>query len=182
MMNVLRAVCGVAVAAGLLLGSPAFAQESKSAALATELARLLDEAKLDSIAAPHGSSEDQFVGALYFPGTQLLVVAARFSVPQQLSALLGQKNYREVYIDLNSASIAESKVFVSDLGANGLRFRRENNQPHDTVDIGSKSIAFDGDWRKAKLSEDEYTKLYLSSDEQYVQMLQALLAQLKKSS
>jgi hypothetical protein len=181
MMTLLRALCGLVVVSVLLTGSPALGQESKSAAPAAELARLLNDAKLDSIAAQHGS-EDQFVGALYFPGTQLLVVTARFSVPQQLSAMLAQKNYREVYIDLNSASIVESKVFVSDLGANGLRFRRENNQPPDTVDLANRSITFDGDWRKAKLSEDEYTKLYLSSDEQYVQMLQALIAQLKKGS
>ena len=42
-------------------------------ALATELAKLLDAKKLDSIAAQDG---DSYVGALYFAGTQLLVVGS----------------------------------------------------------------------------------------------------------
>jgi len=177
-----RAVRCVATALFLLLTlSPAVAQESKSAALASELAKLLDARKLDSIAAK-GSGADQFVGALYFAGSQLLVVSARYSVPQRMNENLVQKNYRDVYIDLNSASIPESKVFISDLGANGLHSRREDNQPFDTVDMGGKSYAFDGDWGRAKLSEDEYMKAFQTTDQEYMRMLEALVAELKKTS
>jgi hypothetical protein len=181
MSNALRALRIVALVGGMLAPTLAFGQESKSAALATELVRLLDQMKLDSIAA-HGADGQQFIGALYFPGSQLLVVSAKFSVPERLSVLLGQKAYKDIYIDLNSASVRESKVFISDLGANGLRFKRENNQPYDTVDVGGKTVAFDGDWRKAKISQQEYTKTFQTADEQYVQMLQALVAELKKTS
>jgi len=177
-----RAVRCVATAFFLLLAlSPAVAQESKSAALASELAKLLDARKLDSIAAK-GVGADQFVGALYFAGSQLLVVSARYSVPQRMNENLVQKNYRDVYIDLNSASIPESKVFISDLGANGLQSRREDNQPFDTVDMGGKSYAFDGDWGRAKLSEDEYMKAFQTTDQEYMRMLEALVAELKKTS
>ena len=31
-------------------------------------------------------------------------------------------------------------MFVSDLGANGLRFKRENNQPFDTADLAGKNL------------------------------------------
>jgi hypothetical protein len=171
----------VALLVTIVLGVPSlmFAQQSKSAALASELARLLDENKLDSIAA---KSADQYVGALYIPGSQLLVVQAKYSVPEHMNLLLTQKAYRDAYIDLNSASDFKTKIFISDLGANGLRFKRENNLS-DTVDLpGNKSIAFDGDWDKAKISEAEYTKTYQSTDEQYSQMLQALIAALKKPS
>ena len=65
---------------------------------------------------------------------------------------------------------------------NGLQFRREKNQPFDTVDATGKTTAFDGDWRKAKLSEQEYTKIYVTHDEAYSQMLQALIETLKKPS
>jgi hypothetical protein len=106
----------------VLAASPAFAQESKSAALASELAKLMDQMKADSIAAHHPAAPDQFVGALYFPGSQLLVVTAR------------------------------------------------------------KNLAFDGDWKKAKLSEDEYMKGFQQADDEYAKMLQALLAELKKTS
>ena len=171
----------VAVSAGVLAPSPALAQQSKSATLATELAKLLEARKLDSIAA-RGGAPDEYIGCLYFPGSQLLVVGAKYSSPERMTVLLGARQYRDVYIDLNSASVPQSKVFISDLGANGLRFDRENNQPWDTVDVGGKSYAFDGDWGRAKISRDEYTKVYTSTDEQYSKMLEALVAELKKTS
>ena len=56
-------------------------------------------------------------------------------------------------------------------------------QVEDAVlDAVGKTIPFDGDWRKAKLSEQEYTKIYVTHDEAYSQMLQALLETLKKPS
>ncbi|HVG73584.1 MAG TPA: hypothetical protein VM819_21905, partial [Vicinamibacterales bacterium] len=64
----------------------------------------------------------------------------------------------------------------------GLRFKREDNQPFDTVDVGGKSYQFDGEWGRAKMSEDEYKKTFAATDEDYAQMLQALIATLKKPS
>ena len=158
----------------------ALAQESKSAPLAAELARLLDERKLDSVAAQQGG--DVYVGALYFPGSQLLVVGGTYASAARMTDLLGKKDYREVYMDLSSASEQKSRIFIMDLGANGLRFKREDNQPFDTADLAGKSIIFDGEWGRAKISEDEYRKSYAATDEQYSQMLQALIAELKKTS
>ena len=71
----------------LLLPAIAVAQESKTVSLANELTKLLDEKKLDSIAAKLGAA-DQFVGALYFPGSQLLVVSARYAVPPRMEQQL----------------------------------------------------------------------------------------------
>ena len=59
---------------------------------------------------------------------------------------------------------------------------RRNNQPYDTVDMGGKSYAFDGDWGKAKISEQEYMKAFQATDAEYTRMLEALVAQLKKTS
>jgi len=159
--------------------SPALAQDSRTAALATELARLLDSRKLDSIAAPLG---DQWVGALHLAGSQLLVVSGKYSGSVRMDALIGQKAYRELYINLNSASDPASKVLISDLGANGLRLKRENSEPADRVDLGGKSYTFDGNWAKARISEEEYAKAFRTADDQYAQMLQALLAEARKGS
>jgi hypothetical protein len=142
------------------------------------LTRLLDEMKLDAIAARHGS--DQFVAALYFAGSQLLVVGAKYSSPDRLTYLIGEKQYRDAYADLSSATEQATKVFVMDLGANGLKFRRESNEPFDTVDSPGGSVAFNGE--RGKLSEDDYRKAFVTSDEQYAAMLQALVAALKKPS
>jgi hypothetical protein len=183
MINALFRLRGLFVAAAFVLaGSPAFAQDAKSAALAAELAKLLDQMKADSVAARHPGAADQYVGALYFPGSQLLVVTARYQVPELLNTKLASKSYRDVYIDLNSASVANTKVFVSDLGCNGLKARRDDNEPYDTIEMSGKNFSFDGDWKKAKLSEDEYMKGYQQAEDAYVKMLQALLAELRKTS
>ena len=181
MTSSLRGVRSVVPVLVLLFAPPLVsAQDSKSAVLAGELVKLLDSKKVDSIAAKMDG--DQYVGALYFPGSQLLVVQARYSVPQRMDIQLNEKKYRDIYIDLNSASVPDSKTLISDLGADGLQARRENNQPFDTVDVRGKSYAFDGDWDKAKISEADYSKTFQASDADYVLMLQALIAELKKTS
>ena len=169
---------GVALAAVVaLMPAVAHAQDSKSVAPVTELVKVLDSKKLDSFAVK-GASPNEYVGALYFPGSQLLVVGAKFDTPWRADSLLEMKNYRDLYIELNSASMPQSKTFVSDLGANGLRFKKDGNL-FDTADVAGKTFNFDGDWKKAKISQDEYTKTYSSTDAQYVQMVQLLLAALK---
>ena len=123
----------------------------------------------------------QYVSALYIAGSQLLVVSAKYSIPSRMDYLLGQKAYQEIYQDLNSAAEQQSKVFVMDLGANGLRFKQEKNEL-DTADVSGKSVVFDGDWGRARISEAESRKTVEATDAQYTQMLQALIAALKKPS
>jgi hypothetical protein len=98
---------------------PASAQDSKSAPLARQLAAALDAAKMDSIAAKDPEAPDAFDAALYFPGMQLLVVSGKYSVPELLTTRLANKEYRDVYLDLNGAATA--KTFIEDPGADGLK-------------------------------------------------------------
>lgn len=159
----------------------AAAQDSKSAALAAELVRLLDSMKLDSLATKV-AGPDQYAATLYFPGSQLLVVGAKYYVPERMDFAIGEKKYRDVYIDLNSAAVPKTKIFISDLGANGLQARKRGNQPNDTADLDGKTLVFDGNWRKAKISEADYMKAFNETEAEYVKMLEALVAQAKKSS
>lgn len=177
----IRRLSGIALAAILLLAPAlASAQDSRSATSVLELVKMLETMKLDAIAVK-GSSPNEYVGALYFPGTQLLVVSAKFDTPWRADSLLTMKNYRDLYIELNSASQPNTKVFVSDLSANGLRSKKDGNL-YDTADVAGKTYNFDGDWKKAKVSEDDYTKAFSTTDEQYSQMIQMLINGLKKSS
>src|SRR5262245_47349721 len=98
----LFAVCVVVV---LTVVVSATAQESKSAAAAKELSDVLDRLKLDSIAAADPAEPGTYVAALYFPGAQMLVVSAKYSAPTLLNDKLNKKDYRDIYIDLSSASI-----------------------------------------------------------------------------
>src|SRR5258707_5300550 len=112
-----------ALAAVLVIGpcGGALAQESRSGALAKQLAAALDAAKLNSIAARDPAVTGVYIGALYFPGFQLLAISAKYSAPALLDARLEKKEYRDIYIDLNSAAEPDSKMFVEDLGVDGLQ-------------------------------------------------------------
>ena len=160
--------------------APAHAQESKSAPLAKQLAAALDAAKLDSIAAKDPDAADVFHAALYFPGLQLLVVSGKYSAPQLLTTRLTNKEYRDIYLDLNGAATA--KLFIEDPGTDGLKAKRENNQAFDQAEMSGKRTMFDGDWKAQKISEQDYTKAFSTVDERYAQILNALIAQLKKGS
>ena len=177
-----RVVCCPLVALICLCPAVASAQDSKSAPLAKQLAAALEEGKLDSIAAKDPSAPDAFVAALYFPGLQLLVISGKYSVPQLLTERVGRKEYRDVYLDLNGASIADTKVFIEDPGADGLRAKREDNQAFDQCEMAGKRTMFNGDWKMQKMSEQDYMKTYSAADDRYSQILTALLAQAKKSS
>jgi hypothetical protein len=166
----------------LLLSTVAAAQESKSAPLAKQLAAALEAAKLDCIAAKDPSAPDVFVAALYFPGVQLLVVSGKYSVPQLLNDRLAKKEYRDTYLDLNGAALPASKIFIEDPGADGLKAKREENQAFDSYEADGKRTMFDGDWKKQKLTEQEYMKAFSAADERYTQILMALIGQLKKTS
>ena len=181
-MKLLTRIAHGALAAllALAVSAPASAQDSKSAPLAKQLAAALDAGKLDSLAARDPEAPDVFHAVLYFPGMQLLVVSGKYSVPQLLTARINSKEYRDVYLDLNGAATA--KVFIEDPGADGLKAKRESNQPFDQAEMAGKRTMFDGEWKAQKLSEQDYLKAFTAADERYAQILTALLTQLKKSS
>jgi hypothetical protein len=176
-----------AVSSGCLVGvfalacvSQAWAQESKSAALAKELAAALEAAKSDSIAAKDPGNPDSYIGALYFPGFELLVISGKYSAPALLDARLAKKEYKDIYLELNGAVTPGTKIFIEDMGLDGLRPKRDDNRPFDSVELGDKRTTLDGDWKKQKLSEDDYMKAFSTADERYAEFLTALIAEAKK--
>src|SRR5215216_4926472 len=177
-----RRVASLALSFTLVSGllSVAAAQSPpKSAAAAKHLAEVLDKLKLDAIAAPDPTDPGTFVAALYFQGAQLLVVSAKYSAPTLLVAKLAKKDNRDIYIDLNAASIAGSKIFVMDQTCDGLVAKPGDNAP-DSWEVGTTTTVFDGDWKKSKMSEDEYNKAFSSADEKYARILTLLTDQARK--
>ena len=157
-LQIFRRVTVVLLLVPFVLAGQAQAQESESAPLAAELAELLSAAGMGAIAARDTADEDRFVAALAFPGT-LLVVSARLEVALYVEQKIAEGEYREAYIDLNAASIPETKVLITDTGADGLS---GGDDSADMVDTGSGAARYDGD---------------ADADAQYSRMLRALIAE-----
>jgi hypothetical protein len=168
----------VAVTAMMSVPAAARAQDARSVDLAKQLTGLLDQKKLDSIAVPDAQNPGAYIAALYFPGTQLLVVSAKYSAPALLTELLARKEYRAVYAELTSASVPGSKLLVNDVYANGLFLRPAGSNPPDSVE-GATQATFDGAWKKAKIAEADYIKSFSDADAAYTRALQVLITQLK---
>jgi hypothetical protein len=167
----------------LALGLPgaARAQDPKSSDLARQLTQLLDSKKLDTVAVADATHPGTFIAAMYFPGTQLLVVSAQYSAPALLTELLARKDFRGVYVELSSASVPASRLFVRDAYANGLMVKPSADQPADSVETAGKESTFDGAWKKAKMTEADYLKAFTDADAAYMRALQSLIAHLKSS-
>jgi hypothetical protein len=168
----------VVLLAFMLLPAAARAQE-KSSDLVKQLTQLLDQKKLDSVAAPDAQNPGSFLAALYFPGTQLLVISAKYAAPPLLTELLARKDYKQVYAELASASVQGSKVLISDIYADGLMVKPSGSNPPDSIENGSAQTNFDGAWKKAKMSETDYLKNYADADAAYARVLQGLINHLK---
>ena len=179
--TLLRAVAG-SLSVLLLSAASAFAQAPKSTSAAADLVKLLDAAGLESIAAPDPANPDAWVAALYYKGSQLLVVSARYAAPSLLVEKLKTKQYGEIYRDLHSASVAGSRVFVMDSAADGL-FSKPADAGADMWEENARSVVFDGDWRKSnKMSEADFSKTFEQADDRYAKMLSLLTAQAKGGS
>jgi hypothetical protein len=162
-------------------GGPLLAQDSRSAEQVKELIDRLGQAQLEAVAA-RGAEQDQFVAALYIPGFQLRVVSARYSAPAIMAGRLAKREYRDAYVDLNSASDPASRMFIEDMAADGLKMRSGRNDLSDSYELGAKRVTFDGDHDEQKISQDEYAKAFAAAEQAYAAILTTLLAELKKGS
>ena len=178
-MRVISGACLVSVAVLAFCGN-ALAQDSESAKVAKQLAAALDAAKTDRIAAKDPTRAGTYVAALYFSGTQLLVISAQYSAPALLDQKLAKKEYRDIYLDLYGAPMPGTKVFIEDFGADGFKVKPENDSAPDSYEAGGKRTAFDGNWNAQKLSESEYQQTFTTAAGAYSKMLTALLDQLTK--
>ena len=150
----------------------AVAQDSMSASLAMKLGELMNSAQLDAVAARDSEEVDRFVAALAFPG-QLIVVSARYEVPMYVEEKIANRLYRDVYIDLNAASIPNTKILITDVGADGLV--TSGSGAVDMYDSGSRVFRFDDDPGAQDLTRGDYAKAFSDADTQYSRILKVLL-------
>ena len=174
-----RSLALVLLVATLVPAAP-LDRPSRSATIAAQVAQALSEKGLDAIAAEDPNEPDRFVAALFFPDSQLLVVSARYASPSFLKAKLAQQQYRDVYLDLTSASIPDSSLLFQDMNADGLCSNSE--QTADIVyDESRTAKIFDGDWDKHK-SDKTYEQQFAVADQQYSRVLSLLLERLRNGN
>jgi hypothetical protein len=159
--------------------SMAAAQASKSAGVAKELIQVMEQKKLDAIAAKVPAGEGHYAAALYFPNVQILVISGHYSAPQLMDPRLAGKQYRDTYMELSGTVTPNTKIFVQDMGEPGLSQRKQDSM-YDTWTQAGKIVMFDGDPDKQKISDADYLKSFNAADEEYAKILGALLAEAKK--
>ena len=115
-----------------------------------------------------------------FRARSCLSVSAQYAAPLHMDEQLTKKNYRDVYLDLFSASVAGIEDLREDLGANGLVAEAGGQSGLRYLRRAGKPLAFDGDWATAEDVRSGIPKAFAAADEHYSQILTALLAQAKK--
>jgi hypothetical protein len=168
---ILRSMLAVSLLAGA--AADVRAQGTTSSDLAKQLASLMSGKGLDAIAVRDPTASDRAIAALVFPASQLLVVSARYPEPATLDAALSSRQFREVYAALQQPTVNEGKVFVQDLGCDGLH--RDAGSVDVMYENGTAQTVFDGDWRRQKISETAYENRLKHADARYTAMLSALL-------
>jgi hypothetical protein len=157
-------VVGVIVLFGSFVSE---AQPTSSASLVEQLKQLMDDQELSAIAAQDPTKENHFVAALYFSGRQVLAVSAPYSAPLIMSEKLDNEDYRNVYIDLSSASDPAALFFVDDFGADGLQAGSATEGPRDSAIRGGQQVALD------------VSDLYAQADQDYAEILRLLIGKLR---
>src|SRR5205085_10345847 len=97
--------------------------------------------------------------------------------PTLLADKIKAGDYRGVYMDLHASATAGTKIFIQDMGPDGLVSRGDNG---DSWEEGGKTTTFDNDWKKAKTTEADYTRVFSDGDGRYAKMLSLLVAEAKQ--
>jgi hypothetical protein len=174
LLLVLPCVFGVALSAAAATPPP----DAATTALAKELTKLLDQQKIDAVAAR--LEGDTFVAALYLPGSELLAISAKYPAPALLNEKILGRRYKDVYTDLATASVIDSKIMIEDSSADGIR-AMPGKEAFDVLTHGADApLHFDGRWKDRKQTEQAYEKAFQDAESAYHRMLEVMIAELKR--
>jgi hypothetical protein len=174
----------IALTVGLSMEPPLAAKDevpSKSGPLATALSKELESRKLQYIAAPDPTEPGRYVAAMHMPGVQISVISAKYAAPELIREKLLTSKYQDIYVDLSSASDRASRILIDDLKGDGILRAKPRNPPFDFYETGGRKVTFDFDWRKQKLTQEEYAKALETADELYARILGLLAEEAKKT-
>lgn len=154
-------------------------QDSTSRALVRELTTILGASKFESLAAEDPTRPGHMMAVLYLPRVQLLMIAGRCDAIEAMRARLAAKAYRDVYADLHACAIGDSRLFIQDMGADGLgRQPARDGSAFDIVyERMSRQTKFDGDFKGQGLSAQEYDQRFITIETEYARLLSVLVSE-----
>jgi hypothetical protein len=129
--------------------------------------------QLQAIAVRHPAEPGRYVAARLYPGVQLLLISAKTDATAYMDAKLAERAYAEVYVALHQG-IPESKLFIQDMGADGLR-GGDGGLADIVYERGKDQHVLNGDHRAARMSSSEYSKLVADTDSRYAELLTILI-------
>jgi hypothetical protein len=151
----------------------AAAADSKSAPLAKELSALMAERQLDAFAVPDPARPGFYVAVRSYPGVQLLLVGAESNALEYLKYQLDRKDYGESYAALHNSAVPTTKLFVQDMGCDGLS---RDGEPVDVVyQQAATQLLLDGNGKASGLAKDAYAAKVAEVDARYAELLQLVL-------
>lgn len=147
----------------------AAAEDWQSAEATRMLLERMQSSQLDAVAVRDPETPERFIAALRLPG-QLLVVSATHPSVELVAQRLAQGAHRDVYMDLQGTPAQESKFFIHDMEADGLRLGGRGDA-YDMIYDAGQVIACDGRWKQTKLDKDAYRERLELADGRYARML-----------
>jgi len=178
--RMVRVLAAAAAALFVVTSStPAAGQAADSRARAAEIVALMNAQQLDSAAAEDLAHPGRFMAVLHIPGVQLLAVAGECQAVEALRATLARKAYRDLYMDLNACAAKDTKLFVQDMGADGLRASRSGATFDTAYEHVDQQTTFNGEWKDQQLSESEYQARFARVEAAYADLLRMVAAHLK---
>ena len=189
--RIVTVVLAATVGAGWLVlasDTDALAQAAPSASVAKakELTAMMKAKKLEAFAMRDAAGPNRFIAVICTPDVQILLVNAVYGRPTDIEYRLFQKDYTTAYRDLKTAVIASERFFVEDILGDGLVAVPAKNGLPDSTALDATTTVFEGpaDPRKRndkRMPADAYTKIFRETDQRYAQLLDVIVAELKKS-
>ena len=160
---------------------------STSVAKAKEFTAAMKAKKLEAFAMRDPAGPNRFIAAICNPDVQILLVSAAYGRPSDIEYRLFQKDYTTAYRDLRTAVVASERFFVEDNLGDGLVAVPAKNGLPDSAALNGTTTLFEGpaDPKKRndkRMAADAYTKIFSETDQRYSQLLDAIVAELKKSA
>jgi hypothetical protein len=176
-LAMVAALAAVWSASGTIVNTTGAPPEPASQSPVAALIAALDKHALQSLAAEDPSRPDHIVAVLYVPRVQLLTISGRCVATGALQARLAAAAYRDVYTDLHACAAADTRLFIQDMSADGLRPEpRQNGAPFDIAyERMSRRTLFDGDFKSQQLTSDQYAERFTAIDAEYARLVTILV-------